>query len=285
MENISKKIILFLNDGLPKGIREVTIDQWSGGAICGPRNKIDQILKSQELNGPCVYFLIGDSEEGDLLKVYIGEADSFSQRVKDHLRKKDWWQHVVVFFGANNNPSKTGIEYLESHICFELLKAARCVLENGNKPTLPNIPKQDIPGLLTFYANVTLIMPILGFDIFSVEINKEKIQDKQFIFCEGRGAKSKAVLLDDGKVLVLKGSVAIKDNAPHFEKHTYKKLKDELIKNGRLVELNKQLTFSNDYLFDSLSAAAAVTLGRSAQGPKEWKFINGVSVKDQVEIN
>ncbi|MCX6732893.1 MAG: GIY-YIG nuclease family protein, partial [Candidatus Roizmanbacteria bacterium] len=123
MVNISKKITLFLKDGLPKGVREATIDQWGGGAVCGPRNKIEEILKSEELNGPCVYFLIGDSDESDLLNVYVGEADSFSQRVKDHLRKKDWWQHVAVFFGHNNNPSKTGIEYLESHIYLELLSA------------------------------------------------------------------------------------------------------------------------------------------------------------------
>lgn len=30
-----KNITVFLNDGLPKGVREVTIDQWSGRAICG----------------------------------------------------------------------------------------------------------------------------------------------------------------------------------------------------------------------------------------------------------
>lgn len=280
MENISKKIILFLNDGLPKGVREVTIDQWSGGAICGPRNKIDQILKFQELNSPCVYFLIGDSGEGDLLKVYVGEADSFTERVKDHLRKKDWWQHVVVFFGLNNNPSKTGIEYLESHIYSGLFAASRCILENGNKPALPNISKQDIPGLYTFYENIKLIMPILGFDIFAIEIKKDEIQNKQRIFCEGKGAKSEAILLDDGKVLVLKGSTLIKENAPSFEKYNYKKLKDELLKSGRLIESGKHLSFSDDYLFDSLSAAAAVILARPAQGPKEWKLKNGVSVKD-----
>jgi len=33
---ISKKITVFLLEGLPKGIREVKIDQWSGRAICGP---------------------------------------------------------------------------------------------------------------------------------------------------------------------------------------------------------------------------------------------------------
>ncbi len=283
MENISKKITLFLNDGLPKGIREVSIDQWSGGAICGPRNKIEEILKFEQLNGPCVYFLIGESDESDLLNVYVGEADSFSQRVKDHLRKKDWWQNVVVFFGYNNNPSKTGIEYLESFIYSDLINAARCILENGNKPALPNISKHDIPGLHIFYENIKLIMPVMGFDIFAVDIKEDKINESQHIFCEGKGSKSEAILLDDGKVLVLKGSTAIKENAPSFEKHNYKKIKDNLLKIDRLVEVGDYLSFSEDYLFDSLSAAAAVILARSAQGPKEWKFKTGKSVKDFIE--
>mgnify|MGYP001604069686 CR=1 FL=1 len=283
MKNISKKIILFLNDGLPKGIREVSIDQWSGGALCGPRNKIDDIIKFKELDSPCVYFLIGELEEGELLNIYVGEADSFNQRVKDHLRKKDWWQHVVVFFGSNNNPSKTGIEYLESHIYVELKKAARCILENGNAPALPNIQKHDIPGLLTFYENICLIMPVLGFDIFAPLITGEEIKNNKFIFCEGKGAKAKALLLDDGKVRVLKGSTAINDNAPSFEKHNYKKLKDELLKIGRLIINEEHLSFTEDYVFDSLSSAAAVILARSAQGPKEWRYQSGISVKDSIE--
>jgi hypothetical protein len=64
----SKKITLFLNDGLPKGVREVSIDQWSGRAICAPRNKIDSLNEVSGLNGPCVYFLIGDSDDSDFFK-------------------------------------------------------------------------------------------------------------------------------------------------------------------------------------------------------------------------
>ncbi len=283
MSNLSKKITLFLNDGLPKGIREVTIDQWSGGAVCGPRNKIEEILKFKELHSPCVYFLIGEPEEGELLNIYVGESDPFNERVKDHLRKKDWWQHVVVFFGSNNNPSKTGIQYLESFVYTELIKAGKCILENGNKPSLPNIQKQDIPGLHVFYENITLIMPVLGFDIFAPEIKVDEVKNSKYIFCSGKGAESKALLLDDGKVRVLSGSTVVKDNATSFEKHNYKKLKEELLKIGRLKEKGEYLYFTEDYVFDSLSAAAAVVLARSAQGPKEWKYENGTTVKDSTE--
>lgn len=278
-----KKITLYLYAGLPKGVREISIDQWSGRAICGPRNKIDEIVKLPELNSPCVYFLVGAPEEGEFLNVYVGEADPFTSRIKDHLRTKDWWDQVVVFYGSNQNPNKTGIQYLETRCVEELKKAGKCVLKNGNSPALPSIPKEDISGLENFYENITLVMPLLGFDIFVPEVVAERTLGGQHIFCEGKGARSEAILSDDGKVRVLKNSTAIKDNTASFEKHNYKKLKDELLKNGRLVIVGDFLTFSDDYVFDSLSAAAAVVLARSAQGPKEWRDKSGVSVMDSTE--
>lgn len=281
----SKKITLFLNDGLPKGVREIAVDQWSGHAICGPRNKIEEIVRNPGLSGPCVYFLLGESEDSEFMNVYVGLADPFTDRIKTHLRDKDkdWFQQVVIFWGEHSNPSRTGIEYLESKCYSELQKAAKCSLKNTNKPRLPSIHDHDVPGLEMFYENIALTMPLLGFDVFSSEIKKESINSDQYIYCEGNGAQSKAFLLDDGKVHVFKGSTAKKENAPSFENHNYKKIKDELIRVGRLAVIGNYLSFTEDYVFDSLSAAAAVVLARSAQGPKEWKYENGVTVKDFVE--
>ncbi len=284
MENQPKLIKIFLKEGLPKGIREVSLDQWSGKAISGPRNKIKEILESPELSGPCMYLLIGEPEEGPNLNVYVGEADGFDKRILDHLRKKDWWQQVVIFFGNNNNPSKTGIQYLEALVYSELKKAGKCELKNEKKPSLPSIPKEDIPGLKQFFSNIELFTPLLGYDIFSPEANEVSISgSSQYIYCRGKGSEAKGILLDDGKVKVLKDSTATKENSPSFETHNYKKLKDELLKIGRLTERGEYLYFTADYVFDSLSAAAAVVLARSAQGPQEWKYEDGVSVKDSIE--
>lgn len=126
-------------------------------------------------------------------------------------------------------------------------------------------------------------MPILGFDIFIQENDKKQINKNQLIFCTGKGAKANAILLDDGKARVLKGLTVIKENSPSFNSHNYKKIKDELIKINRLVVKDKFLYFIGDYVFDSLSASAAVVLARSAQGPKEWKYKNGGTVKDFIE--
>ena len=52
--------------------------------------------------------------------------------------------------------------------------------------------------------------------------------------------------------------------------------------NGRKV--NKKLVFKKDYLFSSPSAAAAVVMGRSANGLTEWRHKDGRILK-AVESN
>jgi len=62
------KITIYLATGLPKGVREVRIDQWSGKTICGPRNALKDIIALPEIeSGACVYFLVGSADEGGSL--------------------------------------------------------------------------------------------------------------------------------------------------------------------------------------------------------------------------
>lgn len=281
---MGKKITIYLTDDLPKGVREVKIDQWNGKAICGPRNKLKELFKYSELDeGACLYFLLAESSEGELPDVYVGEADPFNRRGRNHDYSKDWWQDVVVFINQDRSLTKTGAKYLE-HICVERLgKGGKCILQNKNSPARPTVPKEDVSGLELFYENVSIIIPFLGYDIFIQKQAEEgKAEEYEFI-CEGKDAKAEGILLPDGKMKVLKGSTAVKNNAPAFESHNYRKLKDELIKLERITGNGDVLIFNDDYVFNSPSAAAAIILARSASGPKEWKDKEGKTLKQITE--
>lgn len=202
----SKKITIFLATGLPKGVREVRIDQWSGKAICGPRNALKDIIALPEIeSGACVYFLVGSADEGGLLDVYIGEADGFKERIKDHDYKKEWWQDVVVFVSQDKSLTKTGVQYLES-VCIQRLKQiGKCSLKNGNSPTIPTVPKEDISGLEMFYENIATIMPLLGYVIFVQAgrvFGKNSYSFPEFICKKGIDVLATAHLLEDGKMKV-----------------------------------------------------------------------------------
>ena len=281
----SKKITVFLVDGLPKGAREIKIDQWSGKALCIPRNRLNVILQNEEnlKDNACVYFLIGESIDGGLIRVYVGEADGFEQRIKQHESNKDWWKDVVVLTSQDGSFTKTGAKYLESVIVERLETAGKCILENGNHPRLPNVPREDISGLEYYYDNIALIMPLMGFDIFVQKEDHSVGYSSQVLYCTGKGVTARGILLNDGKLKVMKDSEAVLLDTESFKNHFYKDLKEKLLKMGRIKKEKDKLIFTDDYVFDSPSAAAAIVLARSASGPIEWKRKDGKTLRNILE--
>lgn len=73
--------------------------------------------------------------------------------------------------------------------------------------------------------------------------------------------------------VVRAGSQARAQAQPSFLTHNYAKLRVSLIEEGRLAGETGAglLAFQEDVSFDSASAAAAVVLGRAANGLKEWR--------------
>lgn len=280
---MSKKITLFLIDGLPKGLRSVRIDQWIGKAVCAPRGSIKKIDYREILGGSCIYFLVAFNEDNDFPNIYVGETDSFGRRLNDHNYKKEWWQELVVFYSLDKSLTKTGARYLEKVCIDRLQKAGRCNFMNGNERTEANIPLEDKSGLEEFYSNITTILPLLGYDVFEqIDLGVGKSEGIR-LYCASGEADAQGLLLADGKMLVQKGSMVNKRNTPSFDHHNYRNLKDKLIEIGKLRDHGDTYIFAEDYEFNSPSAAAAVLLGRSASGPNEWKDKNGKKLKDLID--
>nr|WP_296895738.1 DUF4357 domain-containing protein [Thiobacillus sp.] len=61
-------------------------------------------------------------------------------------------------------------------------------------------------------------------------------------------------------------------------------LREELIGNGVLQREGDHYRFEQDYVFSSPSTAAAVVLGRSANGRIEWKDAGGCTLKALQEL-
>lgn len=120
-------------------------------------------------------------------RVYVGEADPFSDRIQDHKRKKEWWNQFVAFYSTSNSLTKAGIQYLESKCVLELEKSSRSISEQGNRPKLPSIPREDVPGLDSFLENIKLLMPMLGYDLFMSVVPKEMESDEnKIIHCDSK---------------------------------------------------------------------------------------------------
>ena len=287
MKKYGKTIKTFLIDGDPNGRMTCELSNWTGKAFKIPRKQITESNNRGELDGTGVYILFGRSdklENRDL--AYIGEAEGIYKRLVQHLSAKDFWNEVIVFVSKDENLNKAHIKYLENRLFEIATEVNRCDLDNGNIPPKPSISESDEAEMEEFIDNIKLLVNTLGFKIFEklIQINQSKEEQEKSIFYieAARGAKAKGQSTTEGFV-VLKDSFIANSVTNSFSKN-WLKLRELLINDGTVQDIDGKFVFTKDYLFTSPSTAAAIVMGRSANGLSEWKLKNGRVLK-AVEID
>jgi Domain of unknown function (DUF4357) len=120
-----------------------------------------------------------------------------------------------------------------------------------------------------------LIYPVVGVHAF--EVSSAAVAGEPHLYLHGPSATVEGKETPDGFV-VLAGSTARADAVPSI--HTFlNELRQSLIHEGAMQPTTEGLRFVRDYLFKSSSTAAAVVLGRNANGRTEWKDENGKTLK------
>ncbi|MDE2095777.1 MAG: DUF4357 domain-containing protein [Patescibacteria group bacterium] len=94
---------------------------------------------------------------------------------------------------------------------------------------------------------------------------------------EAKGIKANGHV-DDNGFMVLKGSQVVEEEQPTIAPST-QALRSQLIADGIVVKRGSLLAFAKDHVFGSPSTAAAVILGRTANGRIEWKGHSGRTLK------
>ena len=136
---MGKTITTYLIDGDPQGPQYVLISNKICKMVVIPRANISIVNERPELQTPAFYILLG---EDDTMKpkAYIGETESFKDRVKDHDYKKTFWQKALVFVSQSNTMTKADVQYLEYRAILEAKKAKHFSLgENKQTPKAPNL--------------------------------------------------------------------------------------------------------------------------------------------------
>ena len=118
-------------------------------------------------------------------------------------------------------------------------------------------------------------MSALGYPVFEPIIKTETAEK---FYCRGRDADAVGEFVEDGFVVrkdSLLGSISFPSAL-----ETVTSLRTKLRESGVLVEDNGRLRFTQDYLFSSPSGAAAVVMGRTANGWIEWKDAEGRTLNE-----
>lgn len=142
-------------------------------------------------------------------------------------------------------------------------------------------------------SSYTLTTQVIGIDSWTPEIVKERQKNIEKVFADkwelhlddysaaendtyelaGRGASATGYFSESDAFIVLKGSKISQNETEGIPLNISEKRK-ELITSGVISDF----CFVKDYEFTSVSTAAAVILGRSSNGRKEWTKIDGRTV-------
>ncbi|MGD9712384.1 MAG: GIY-YIG nuclease family protein [Thermomicrobiales bacterium] len=268
---------IFLADGKPEGLKIVEKSNWSGIGYMSSRAQLPEALKRSHFAGPGIYVLIGQSEHGSQDSIYIGEADVVATRLRQHQKAEEDWTHFVLFASKDANLNKAHVRYLESRLVEIARQAKRAQLRNTTQPAQAQISESDQADMESFLEDMLLIYPLLGLTAFEVVESRVAVKSSERLYLKGLDAEAQGRATTEG-FIVLEGSRGRIDDVP--SQHEYvKSLKQDLLQSGVLVERAGNIVVTQDYRFESPSTAAAVLLGRTANGRIEWKDSNGRTLR------
>ena len=273
----NKTIQMCIFDGNPNGRIMCELSNWNGRVYKISRNDLSEFANRPDCEYTGVYFLFGKDEDNKDT-VYVGEAEKMLVRLKQHLKDHNYWNDCVVVISKDNILNKAHVKYLENKFYTLAVDAKRSSIINNTVPTCSSISEFDESMLTEFIENARLLVNTRGYIVFDkidTSVVEKENSDTIFHIAAARGADAKGLLVPDG-FMVIKGSKIAKDTVPSMASNLVNLRNIMLEKNI----INQEFVFVTDYIFTSPSLAAAIVMGRNANGRTEWKNINNKSIKD-----
>lgn len=273
------KIEIFMAEGLPDGLRLVRKSNWIGQGIVCPRGRYadPNVKKREEFDRSGVYLLVG--QDGDQLpKLYVGEAEKVKSRLDQHYGNKDFWQQAIVFTTKGTALNKAQVKYLEARLLELAKRCGRSKLQNSVKSHAPTLSEADRAEMEGYLDELRSLLPVLGVTFF--ELDEASPGDRKVYLLKGPGCEATGFETNMG-FTVQKGSLAREPTVRSMKKKTpgYYHQRQDLINDQVLEKETEGYRFTRNWLFGSPSAAAAVCVGRAANGLTEWKDGSGNTLK------
>lgn len=266
---------MYLVDGTAGGLRVVDKPNWTGVALACSRAQYPDIRTRDELARTGVYVLIGDSD-GSVAQpaIYVGEADLLRKRL-DQQQTKDFWTRFVAFASKDVSLNKAHARYLEARLVALATQAKRAVVQNGNVPPSPHLSESETADVETFLDEMLVLFPLMGVTAFA---SPAEIPSKSpALHLTGPDTAAQGFDTSEG-FRVLAGATARAGTVPSI--HAYLATKRQEMRDAGLLHPDSGvLRLTQDYVFDSPSQAAAILLGRNANGRTEWVDEQGNTLK------
>ena len=276
-----KTIQIFLPGGDPQGIRVAEITTRIVQVIEVPRSLLPEFLKMSESSQVALYFLIGESEDAEERRVYVGQTGDLRARLTSHNKEKDFWQRALILISRTNSLTQTHSLFLEWR-CLQAIRAAeRFTDQNGNGGSKPHTPPPMEADCHEIYDTGRTLLATLGYPLFdSVTKSTTEVTGKDEVFyCKAAGSDGRGLYTPEGFV-VLKGSVGRKENVASMAGSSNERYREKLIKAQVMRVEGDKVIFDKDHLFNSPSMAAMSLIGRVTNGWTQWKSKDGKTLDE-----
>lgn len=279
----------------PLGPRTIERTNWNGVGLIFPRTGLQKLLSNlsratgrPELTKPGIYFLLGNPIDlafsaESLPELYIGESGNLSSRLYNHNANKDFWSYGIVFTGTNDFLTVTHTKFLEYYFIEKAKQSGRTTLKNKTGPNKPFMSEADEIDSINFAEHIINCLNALGYDFLNPPTPKKSLKKEESVFYYfAEKTFSAKGFRNDRRFVVLKDSSihpAVFPSASPFVVST----RDRLLNEGLLVVKGTDVVFSDDYEFNSGSAAASFIAGSSRSGNLCWKTQDGKTLRDIID--
>jgi hypothetical protein len=280
---------IFVADGDPDGLRIVERFNASARAVVFPRALLPQVKARPELQQTGVYLLLGPRPDGEGELLYVGEGDPILPRLQDHQSKKDFWTRAIGFVAVGGLLNKAHVQFLEARLIALARAAKRVPLDNGNSPGEPTLSEADRADMEVFLSHMLGMLPVLGVHAFEsapaaavsvLTAGGPGSAVPALLYCNGKGVEATGYESSQGFV-VKAGSQAVKAVTASFTQMAGAcEVRDDLLKNGVLVDEGDALRFTQDYVFSAPSSASDIVLGGCTNGRLTWRDAKGRTLKE-----
>lgn len=244
----------------------------AGSSLTGfyfTKDNIHRVLQLEHSKNYAIYFLFNDSDDQT---VYIGQSTTGVDRIKNHIKNKDFWSYCILIVSDNNSFDHSTINFLEYFFIEEFKKTYF---------TLDNVQSKPDPVINNF-AKVTYNNYAQQIK-FLLEANGVKFLDKRVKISNVNKFKAKKnreaeLYISEGVFMLASGSKISRpiesskdwaDQGRFYQR--YNSIFDGLLNSGKAVRLNeKEAILVADVAFKSSSAAASICSGYAESGYEFW---------------
>lgn len=284
-----RSLELFFVDSDPDGMLTAEVFNWTGHVLKLPRAQIAEGLRRSDAQRTGVYALLGTLDEKNA--VYIGETENLAQRIADHAREKDWWEHAVLITSSDDGLHKAHVRYLEKRMVELAASAEGITLVNSNALGGASLNEAATSNMERFLENLQIVLPAIRVDILnsrrrpsesrpSDEHGDSASMTRFYMSVSRHDIKAEAIL-QGNEFIVQKGSQCRPEwigTRAHNEGYAIRHA--EFVAKGIIKVQDGVGEFTENYAFTSPSAASTAIAGRSDNGRRSWRTESGVSYAD-----